>query len=77
MWTTGDAHGHAKIRGWHALAILVATVVPGALTACASKHEMSDDEWCKSFEYRPGTPAYQEFRELDNGLCRPSEQPGH
>ena len=33
------------------LAILAATVGLVAITACVSKHEMSDDEWCKSFEY--------------------------
>jgi hypothetical protein len=44
------------------LAILAATVGLVAITACVSKHEMSDDEWCKSFEYRPGTQDYTECR---------------
>jgi hypothetical protein len=51
----------AMIRGF-GLAILAAAVA-GLVASCASKHEMSDDEWCKSFEYRPGTRAYQDCRE--------------
>jgi hypothetical protein len=45
------------------LAILAATVGLVAITACVSKHEMSDDEWCKSFEDRPGTQDYTECRQ--------------
>jgi hypothetical protein len=53
--------GEAMIRGF-GLAILAAAAA-GLVASCASKHEMSDDEWCKSFEYRPGTPFYQDCRE--------------
>ena len=52
----------AMIRRWLGLATL-ATAAAWSVASCASKHEMSDDEWCKSFEYRPGTPAYQDCRE--------------
>jgi hypothetical protein len=45
------------------LAILAAAVGSVAITACVSKHEMSDDEWCKSFEYRPGMQDYTECRQ--------------
>src|SRR5262249_32268835 len=45
------------------LAILAALLGLVALTACVSKHEMSDDEWCKSFEDRPGTQDYTECRQ--------------
>jgi hypothetical protein len=43
------------------LALLLAALVFGG---CSSmQRELSDDEWCKSFEYRPGTREYAECRQ--------------
>jgi hypothetical protein len=43
------------------LAVLLAALVFGG---CSSmQRELSDDEWCKSFEYRPGTREYAECRQ--------------
>jgi hypothetical protein len=43
------------------LAFLLAALV---LASCSSmQRELSDDEWCKSSEYRPGTREYAECRQ--------------
>jgi hypothetical protein len=42
------------------LALLLAALVLGS---CSSMRELSDDEWCKSFEYRAGTREYAECRQ--------------
>jgi len=41
--------------------------------------ELSDDEWCKSFEYRAGTREYADCRQRIDGhkvRVRPDRQPG-
>jgi hypothetical protein len=54
------------------LAFLVAALVLGS---CSSmQHELSDDEWCKSFEYRPGAREYAECRQqIDRQRARAAE----
>jgi hypothetical protein len=54
------------------LAFLLATLV---LASCSSmQRELSDDEWCKSFEYRPGTRGYAECRQrIDRQRARATE----
>jgi hypothetical protein len=43
------------------LALLLVALVLGS---CSSmQRELSDDEWCKSFEYRAGTREYAECRQ--------------
>jgi hypothetical protein len=43
------------------LALLLAALVLGS---CSSmQRELSDDEWCKSFEYRASTKEYAECRQ--------------
>lgn len=66
------------------LALLLAALVLGS---CSSmQRELSDDEWCKSFEYRSGTREYAECRqridrqrvraaEADKSRARPDRQP--
>jgi hypothetical protein len=54
------------------LAILLAALV---LSSCSSmRRELSDDEWCKSFEYRAGTREYAECRQrIDRQRARAAE----
>lgn len=54
------------------LAILLAAL---ALSNCSSmQHELSDDEWCKSFESRPGASEYTECRHrIDRQRARAAE----
>jgi hypothetical protein len=32
------------------------------LSSCSTQRELSDDEWCRSFEYRQGTREYADCR---------------
>jgi hypothetical protein len=43
------------------LALLLAALVLGSCSTM--QRELSDDEWCKSFEYRAGTREYAECRQ--------------
>ena len=54
------------------LALLLASLVLGS---CSSvQRELSDDEWCKSFESRPGTSEYAECRQrIDRQRARAAE----
>jgi hypothetical protein len=54
------------------LAFLLAALVHGS---CSSmQRELSDDEWCKSFEYRPGAREYAECRQrIDRQRARAAE----
>jgi len=54
------------------LALLLAALMLGS---CSSmQRELSDDEWCKSFEYRPGTREYAECRQrIDRPRARAAE----
>jgi hypothetical protein len=54
------------------LAFLLAALVLGS---CSSmQRELSDDEWCKSFEYRPGAREYAECRQrIDRQRARAAE----
>jgi hypothetical protein len=54
------------------LALLLAALMLGS---CSSmQRELSDDEWCKSFEYRPGTREYAECRQrIDRQRARAAE----
>jgi hypothetical protein len=54
------------------LAILLAALV---LSSCSSmRRELSDDEWCKSFDYRPSTREYAECRQrIDRQRARAIE----
>jgi hypothetical protein len=54
------------------LAFLLAALMLGS---CSSmQRELSDDEWCKSFEYRPGTREYAECRQrIDRQRARAAE----
>lgn len=48
----------------HTLSIFAVVVGCLMVAGCAAVHrELSDSEWCQSFDYRPGTPAYQECRQ--------------
>jgi hypothetical protein len=40
----------------------MAMVAALALANCSTQRELSDDEWCRSFEYREGTREYAECR---------------
>jgi hypothetical protein len=40
----------------------MAMVAVLALANCSTQRELSDDEWCRSFEYREGTREYAECR---------------
>jgi hypothetical protein len=42
----------------HAMALMAALT----LASCSTQRELSDDEWCRSFEYREGTREYAECR---------------
>ena len=51
------------MRGWTRLAILaVAGVMMGLASFSLIQRELSDEEWCQSFEYREGTREYAECR---------------
>jgi hypothetical protein len=54
------------------LAFLLAALVLGS---CSSmQRELSDDEWCKSFEYRRGAREYAECRQrIDGQRARAAE----
>ena len=54
------------------VALLLAALMLGS---CSSmQRELSDDEWCKSFEYRPGTREYAECRQrIDRQRARAAE----
>ena len=54
------------------LALLLATLMLGS---CSSmQRELSDDEWCKSFEYRPDTNEYADCRQrIDRQRARAAE----
>jgi hypothetical protein len=54
------------------LALLLAALMLGN---CSSmQRELSDDEWCKSFEYRGGTREYAECRQrIDRQRARAAE----
>jgi hypothetical protein len=54
------------------LAILLAGLM---LSSCSSmRRELSDDEWCKSFEDRPTTREYAECRlRIDRQRARAAE----
>jgi hypothetical protein len=54
------------------LAFLLAALVLGS---CSSmQRELSDDEWCKSLEYRVGTREYAECRQqIDRQRIRAAE----
>ena len=54
------------------LAFLLVALVLGS---CSSmQRELSDDEWCKSFESRPGTSEYAECRQrIDRQRARAAE----
>jgi hypothetical protein len=54
------------------LALLLATLMLGS---CSSmQRELSDDEWCKSFEYRAGTREYAECRQrIDRQRARAAD----
>jgi hypothetical protein len=54
------------------LVLLLAALVLGS---CSSmRRELSDDEWCKSFEYRAGTREYAECRQrIDRQRARAGE----
>jgi hypothetical protein len=45
------------------------------LASCSSmQRELSDDEWCKSFEYRAGTREYADCRQrIDRQRARAAE----
>jgi hypothetical protein len=40
----------------------MALVAALTLANCSTQRELSDDEWCRSFEYREGTREYAECR---------------
>jgi hypothetical protein len=42
----------------HAMAMVAALT----LASCSTQRELSDDEWCRSFEYGEGTREYTECR---------------
>jgi hypothetical protein len=54
------------------LAFLLAALMLGG---CSSmQRELSDDEWCRSSEYRPGTSEYAECRQrIDRQRARAAE----
>jgi hypothetical protein len=54
------------------LALLLVALMLGS---CSSmQRELSDDEWCKSFEYRAGTREYAECRQrIDRQRARAVE----
>jgi hypothetical protein len=54
------------------LALLLAALMLGS---CSSmRHELSDDEWCKSFEYRASTREYIDCRQrIDRQRARAAE----
>jgi hypothetical protein len=43
------------------LTFLLAALVLGSCSS--TQRELSDDEWCKSFEYRPGMMEYADCRQ--------------
>lgn len=54
------------------LLLLLGVLVLGS---CSSmQRELSDDEWCRSFEYRPATREYAECRQrIDRQRARAAE----
>jgi hypothetical protein len=54
------------------LALLLVALMLGS---CSSmQRELSDDEWCKSFEYRPSTREYADCRQrIDRQRTRAAE----
>jgi len=54
------------------LAFVLAALVLGSCSS--TQRELSDDEWCKSFESRPGTSEYAECRQrIDRQRARAAE----
>lgn len=54
------------------LAFLLVALVLGSCSS--TQRELSDDEWCKSFESRPGTSEYAECRQrVDRQRARAAE----
>jgi hypothetical protein len=54
------------------LAFLLVALVLGSCSS--TQRELSDDEWCKSFEYRPGTKEYADCRQrIDRQRARAAE----
>jgi hypothetical protein len=42
--------------------VVIALLAAMSLVSCSTQHELSDDDWCRSFEYREGTRQYAECR---------------
>ena len=42
--------------------VVIALLAAMSLVSCSTQRELSDDEWCRSFEYREGTRQYAECR---------------
>jgi hypothetical protein len=61
-----------KVAMFPRLLCLLSVLVLGS---CSSmQRELSDDEWCKSSEYRPGTREYAECRQrIDRQRARAAE----
>jgi hypothetical protein len=60
----GDFLGRGFLReGCYDSEVRVPAGGAGAWKLLSMRRELSDDEWCKSFEYRPGTREYAECRQ--------------